>query len=276
MGARLNAAIAAGQECIFCGDPVSSEEHVWPHWLKDSKTIDHTPVNHTQSQILVTVDPIGPDAVVLNTRKFDVKRRGGAATNRKEPVVCAPGNNGWMSRLEKKTKKILLLMIDDEPRNLDKDDQRTIARWADKVVMVWETTAPDIAVTTPEDRLRVMNESPVRPARRTQVWIGRTEHSPTITELRTLHPKFLHLGGNGETERVRVAVFVLGYVCLVVTSSASRVSEPPPVLAEQMSDRLTRIWPATSPSVHWPPSASMTSEDLEAARMSLQDVNLLF
>ena len=184
MGARLNAAIAAGQECIFCGDRVSSEEHVWPHWLKDSKTIDHTPVNHTQSQILVTVDPIGPDAVGPNTRKFDVKRRGGAATNRKEPVVCAPCNNGWMSRLEKKTKKILLPMIDDEPRNLDRDDQRTIARWADKVVMVWETTAPDIAVTTPEDRLRVTTKSPVRPARRTQVWIGRTEHSPTITELR--------------------------------------------------------------------------------------------
>jgi hypothetical protein len=276
MGARLRAAIAAGQKCIFCGDLVSSEEHVWPEWLKKSKTIDHTPVNHTQSQTFVNVVPIGPDAVMLSPQ-LDEKLRGGAATNRKEPVVCAPCNNGWMSRLEKKTKPIMLPMIDDEPRELDKDDQRTIARWVDKVVMVWETTAPDKAVTTPDDRLRVMNESQPRPARRTQLWIGRTEHSPTITQLRHSYAKRLHLDGSGETEKMRADVFVVGYVCLVVTGSASRAYEPPAVLAEHMSDRLTRIWPATRQSVHWPPSATMTTEDLEAARTSVGgDVQVLF
>lgn len=253
-------------------------EHLWPDWLKDSKTIDHTPVNHTHSQSFFNTVPVGPQAAMI-VPDFDEKRRGGAVTNRKEPVVCGPCNTQWMSRLENKTKPILLPMIDDESQELDEDDQRTIARWADKLMMVFETTSPKTAVTTQQDRLRVMNES--QPALRTQVWIGRTEHSPHITEWRHnsvvlgSHNSML-LGSNGETEKLRVDVLVVGYVCLVVTGSASRVYEPAAAFTNQLSDRLVRIWPITRQSVHWPPPAAMTAEDIQTARMSSLNMQVRF
>ena len=126
-GGRVRAARRAGKQCIFCGDLVGSGEHILPDWLKHSKTVDHTAVNHTQSQTLIRAVPIAPDAVVLTT-DLDEQRHGGPATKRKEPVVCAPCNNGWMSRLETKAKPILLPIVDDEPQELDEDAQRTIAR----------------------------------------------------------------------------------------------------------------------------------------------------
>jgi hypothetical protein len=272
-GKRLRAARRAGKKCIFCGDPVGSGEHLLPDWLKHSKTIDHTQVNHTQSQTFMEVVRVRDDSAVI-IPNFDEKRRGGAATNRKEPVVCGPCNNGWMSNLENKTKPILLPMIDDESRALNEEDQRTIARWADKVVMVVETTGPKSAVTTHQDRLRVMDESQPRPALRTQLWIGRTEHSPRLA-----HPLHTYLkvgGSNGEIEKLRVDVLILGYVCLVVTGSESRVYEPAPIFADQMSDRLVRIWPITSQSVQWPPPATMTTEDIETARASIYEMQVRF
>jgi hypothetical protein len=52
--------------------------------------------------------------------------------------------------------------------------------------------------------------------------------------------------------------------------------EPAPVFAEQLSDRLVRIWPITSQSVHWPPPATMTAEDIQTARTSITDMQVRF
>ena len=272
-GNRLRAARRAGKKCIFCGDLVGSGEHILPDWLKHSKTVDHTAVNHTQSQTFIRAVPIAPDAAVITT-DLDEQRHGGPPTKRKEPVVCGPCNNGWMSKLENKTKPILLPIVDDEPRELDEDAQRTIARWADKMVMVFETTKPASAITTQEDRVRVMNEAQPRPALRTQVWIGRTEQSPQIIGPRHSYVKVLC--GTGETENLRLDIVVVGYVCLVVTGSVSRAYEAATVITDQLSDRLVRIWPITHETVHWPPPATMTADDIQTARTSITDMQVRF
>lgn len=140
--------------------------------------------------------------------------------------------------------------------------------------MVYETTNPASAVTTQQDRLRVMNEAQPRPALRTQVWIGRTEHSPQIVGPRHRYVKML--SGTGETEQLRLDVVIVGYMCLVVTGSQSRAYESADVITHQLSDRLVRIWPVTQRSVHWPPAATMTAEDIEAALASIHDMQARF
>lgn len=85
-------------------------------------------------------------------------------------VVCKACNNGWMSRLQERTKPILVPLLKGEWAPLTKQDQKTLAAWATMFTMVLEFADPNTLVTPPEqrDQFRLTQEPPQGWA----VWVG--------------------------------------------------------------------------------------------------------
>jgi hypothetical protein len=106
--------------CLFCTAKVNSKEDAWPLWL-----VERFPSTG-------------------RARMF-TERRGGqlsdwAMNKPKLPVkwVCKLCNNGWMSRMESKTKSIMESILDDKVNEMDSSGQSTLGVWAVKTAMVLE------------------------------------------------------------------------------------------------------------------------------------------
>jgi len=120
------------KQCIFCNDSKSfkSKEHVFPQWVLEELDCRNTvrPFSETQIQN-VNNDQTNFD------RKTKVRKNFG---NHVSPFVCDDCNNGWMSRLESKTKPILLPLINGTASlgSLSKEEKILISRWAAKTTCV--------------------------------------------------------------------------------------------------------------------------------------------
>lgn len=265
-GNRLRAARRAGKRCIFCGDPVGSQEHLWPDWLKDSTIVDHTPVNHQQFQLWNVVTPGDPIAVIHH----DLKKHDGPPTKHKEPEVCAGCNNGWMSRLENKTKPALLTMIDGGSSELGPHDQRILARWADKTAMVHETTSAESVVSRQEDRVRVMQEDDPAPAQHTRVWIGGADTPTVIPAMRARSVR--GITPSGVVDGVRSVVLAAGHVVLyVVSTTVPDLATDIPSAVGALNDKLMQIWPVAHQEISWPPTHLLSGNDIDVLADSIHE-----
>src|SRR5712691_7894058 len=114
--------------CIFCGGAGLSKEHVWPVWTQDYMPFTHIEKSMRREDF---------DNNKQVTRVMTTQQQGHMSTT-KARVVCKRCNNGWMSRLEKKAKPILIPLIRGEKKTLDKESQKIVAAWIAKTVMVAE------------------------------------------------------------------------------------------------------------------------------------------
>ena len=134
-------------ECAFCGAIVTgklSEEHVFPDWLIQELPTDKEAIRERK---LLT---LGPNIELIADRS---RSEGPAAAPSKVRAVCRDEcNGGWMSRMERRIKPILLPLIHDVAHTVSVDDQRRIALWAIKTTMMLEYTDDQTRVTTPEQR----------------------------------------------------------------------------------------------------------------------------
>lgn len=268
-GNRLRAARRADKRCIFCGDLVGSQEHLWSDWLKHSTVVDHTSVNHDQVQITNTFasSDVGQIAIITP----DWTRHSGSPTKHKKPEVCAKCNNGWMSRLENQTKPALLAMVDGESRTLGALEQRTVARWADKTAIVHETTSVKTLISRPEDRVRIMQEDDPTPAQHTRVWIGRAD-TPTVSpSSRARSVRAVELE-TGEVGGMRSVVLAVGYVVLyVVGATFTDFAADVPSAVEALGNKLMRIWPIAQQNAAWPPVELLSSSDIDVLADSIHE-----
>lgn len=268
-GNRLRQARKQGQRCMFCGDPVGSQEHVWPRWLRKHTGLDCSGVNHTQRQQEIVMGG-SPRRTMI--RQPSVKVHSGATVSRKLPVVCRDRcNGGWMSRLEIQAMPLLGPLIDGTPTVLATDEQQILSRWADKTVMVMEATSPASRISSQADRQRVMDESNPAPAVHTRVWVGHNAARPHNAELRG-HRTFsqgLVTPADGSAG-IRSDVLTVGQVLfLVVSSSVDEWALLAPSALGQLAGKLVQIWPAGA-GVQWPPPESFdTDQEVELLADSL-------
>jgi hypothetical protein len=104
--------------CVFCGQGVVSNEHVWPKWIREEVALRYGNVKWDALR----------DGKVRSTPVLDaqVKR------------VCETCNNGWMSDLEGRAKPVLVpMMFGALPQiSLSPEDQGVVALWAYKTVLM--------------------------------------------------------------------------------------------------------------------------------------------
>jgi hypothetical protein len=198
------------------------------------------------------------------------QRHSGPSISRKLHVVCARCNNGWMSRLQKATKKFLLPMIDGTPTTLDRQQQLILSRWADQTAVVTEFSSPDNLVSSPEDRQRIMDDEDPSPALRTQVWIGANGGQLAEATSKARSAKILP-NPKGIRGGMRTHLAVAGHFAFYVVGATTDFYDGylPTDLAKHDGGKLIQIWPTTQESVEWPPQMKLSAKEYDLLGNSL-------
>jgi hypothetical protein len=107
--------------CLFCeGTPVSLE-HVWPEWTA-AVWVDAPSYTHdykSGDELIRSWPALGPDVTAK--------------------VVDKNCNDGWMSTLETRAKPLLVPMARGESVRLDEAEQKILALWALKTVLMFKS-----------------------------------------------------------------------------------------------------------------------------------------
>jgi hypothetical protein len=103
------------RRCAFCGssDPLSNE-HVFADWIGRSLGVTDAPGQQTMGRAR---NPVPTPSWSGTPFQMTVGS------------VCADCNNGWISRLETETSRILGPMLSGTPRRPTSDDQTLLPRW---------------------------------------------------------------------------------------------------------------------------------------------------
>jgi hypothetical protein len=102
------------RECVFCGGPANSREHVWPQWVS----------RHFVGRLSLVDVSRGVPPRSMHILDAQVRR------------VCQGCNGGWMSQLEAQAKPLLEPMFDGKPVTLGADQQAVLAAWTVKTLMM--------------------------------------------------------------------------------------------------------------------------------------------
>jgi hypothetical protein len=176
--------------------------------------------------------------------------------------VCGTCNNGWMSRLETENIPIIGSMFQDLSIPLDEAQQHTVAVWAVKTTMMFESTkgrkAENRFYTRKEGvNLRASREIP----NLTRIWIGRIAGS----HLNQTGTDFALLSGSTRIGTASVSTIIAGYFVtqIVTIHPASELAKQSMIELHlkpgDWDTMLISIWPVEQPTVTWPPNASFTN-----------------
>jgi len=139
---RVKRAQASVTACVFCGATPLHYEHVWPKWLLKQVF----PPNFKARKAFGRY----PGLQSFNAKSVAVKLA----------LVCQPVcNGGWMKNLEDNAKPLLRPWIKGSRQQPDLDQQRCLATWAVKTVMMLQFT---------------QNIYPIRPAHFKQLFARQT------------------------------------------------------------------------------------------------------
>jgi len=238
--------------CIFCGEPATTKEHVFPAWLMRA-VADRTKTAH-----------------MVLTLGFEQKRpfvQRGAGLGISVRHLCSECNNVRLSQLETPAKTYLLPMLRDVAMPLDSDAQAIIAAWMVKTVMVCECIARDRAWYSDDERRNFL--STLEPPKRTAVWIGRSTHSGwslSVSRKVAFGKGWPFKDGIVATFAIDHLVFQVVAVTLqaghhyngTVTFKSTNVVDP-------WAQRLFQCWPTRPGAPIWPPAlpATANEEDVE-------------
>ena len=150
------------RRCIFCGNSSTTKEHVWSKW----------------TYAFVPREALKHDRIRTSTSRNDARIAGittakaynGGVNTIKLKVVCGPCNNGWMSKLDKAAKRVLIPLITGDAALLAESDQALVAAWIAMKIMVCEFEEPETVVTPQSEREHVMRTQSA-PAT-WQIWIA--------------------------------------------------------------------------------------------------------
>ncbi len=155
--------------CAFCGSKDSlTQEHVWADWLKE-----HLPhLRRGRSNHAISGWRSDPE----RGTRYQPTMKGRLRHGRSPPmsvlkVVCGLCNNGWMSRLQRRARPVLLPFLAGEWPKLSAQGQRTLASWATMAAMVIEFADMDTIVTPQAHREQFREEH--TPPEGWVIWVGR-------------------------------------------------------------------------------------------------------
>ncbi len=171
----------------------------------------------------------------------------------KTNAVCLHCNNGWLSQLETEASPILRPLLLGEPACLTGPEQRVVATWSYKTVLLFQMLRPKSARVIPEHRFRELYESG-RPPTDARVWLaspaGNNAMHETSAEINLAGANNLNVSGF-------FSPLALGRLLALC---AGRLSPGPERLTvgSAVDPRITvQIWPASVRPAYWPPETSL-------------------
>nr|MDT0658976.1 hypothetical protein [Micromonospora sp. DSM 115978] len=144
------------RKCVFCGVSGGlTAEHVFGDWI--SRTMNLPP----EYELLHEMDGPIRGYRQRRTRKIDIKAK----------VVCSSCNNGWMSQIESRAKRVLLPLFGGRHTVLDNDDIKAARIWITKTAILTAFVSPGIeSVVTRELTKRFYENRESFPCE--NAWIG--------------------------------------------------------------------------------------------------------
>jgi hypothetical protein len=148
--------------CIFCGKVRKlTEEHLLGKWLKELFIAAGLPIGGAYSKLGFVGEDIPRSERLYPTALFEQTVR----------AVCETCNNGWMSQLEGAVQPFLGAMIlRGQQTRLTRHDQRHLAAWAVKTLLVSQRMQPDKRVIP--DSVYDEFYKAQTPADKHMVWLG--------------------------------------------------------------------------------------------------------
>ncbi len=227
--------------CKFCGGEGLSDEHIFAKWIGRLLAKDVPP----GARYVFRHRSAHPEAGVAEHDKT------ASLPAYRTRSFCTRCNNGWMSRLEERVRPILEPLILGEPRTLSRSDQETLAFWATKTLLGFQSIDhPTTKWARPED-YAALHEAQA-PLPYSQVWLGATDDGgggwQRAHEIRLRGNTSDRIDGFGATLSIGHAVFYLliGYGRRVGTR-----------LRYQAAFALKEIWPSAREELKWPPAVRL-------------------
>jgi hypothetical protein len=240
--------------CIFCGSPNLTWEHVFPRWT-------HKYMPPRQKGRVEAFNGVSyPERSDTSTFRLPGQLRDWQ-------VRCVCGgphtscNNGWMRQIEDAARPIMVPLILGQETRITPDQQQVIATWAVLKAIVGEYGHAQHAATHHMQRKYLMHHS-IPPTHGWAVWIGSFERDKWIAEW-VVRP-FLLLSERVAARRngpeatyynAHTTTQTLGKLLIHVMHA------PMPSLIEDWrfsfptGASFFRIWPAVDFSLKWPGSA---------------------
>jgi len=244
--ARLSRMAPTQAACIFCGqtDGQLTYEDVYPKWIRKVLGIKGKRVTLEQGGL--------SRRPVRVTRNLTVRLGG----------VCAGCNNGWMSRLETSTRKVMAPAMQGREVHLSSGDQALVALWATKMALLLERSMIDIRGRgfAPASHFKWLHDNHSPPPT-TRVWIGAVRDFGD-------HPAWGHtatMQHGAEISEGYLAAFTVGHVLFQVLGienlTVRPVGDGPIALPLRDGRYLVPIWPDLLPEVIWPPPSVFANVD---------------
>lgn len=234
--------------CVFCGvDGRMTAEHVFPRWLYDAQPPGTDGVRSTVEQ--------GPTNRDFTTRQWD-----GAGYDWTVRAVCAACNNGWLSQMEGRAKRVLTPMIQGHHTRLHAQTRSVLAAWAAKTVLVSHAKEPKSRV--PQAHYQQLCAEQLAPAG-TSIWVAAVDPGPARLVSLRHYDVSLSSPPNGIRYGAYCGTISVGHVVLQVLGHDG-VHEIARVPTKAAAAVLHRIWPPPARTTTWPAGRRVDLDGLAA------------
>lgn len=241
-------------KCIFCNGASGTrltKEHIFPDWLRR-----FFPRSPTDSHTHGRTSWVGLEPSTTFTQKQ------GQAGSRRVKVVCQKCNNEWLSDLEKRTKPLLLMLINGLPFTLDADAQVALATWAAKTIMAAEFVQPDKVAIPPEERASLMRNL-VPPDGGWWIWMAGSQGVEWRTGIHHFSARINVTPVDLETpDIVNLQSTTIGIGGLLIHAISTTVPGHSFALSNPDRSDLRPIWPQPTAAITWPRPRLLTDENI--------------
>jgi hypothetical protein len=241
-------------------------EHVWGDWIakhaKDDADLNKVRLGHTI---------LGQHG---EPRSQSVSTRAGGPLRSTVPVVCAPCNSGWLSRIQNTSKSYLIPLIEGRrDQVIGPDAQTALATWATMATITGENIlrSPTSIAVPQSDRNAFMDTA--MPLDGWSIWIGhyRRLHWKVswvhacipIVATDVIRKPEPHAGIDQPNTQWTTMVVGNLYLHIVSSSTIQDVIQGWRWhTAPRAAGRLVQIWPNKESVIVWPPP-SLTDQDAQ-------------
>lgn len=241
--------------CMFCGRiGQMSKEHAWSQWLGRDIEVD------SAQTTLTTGFARTGEGLLSKTPNRHVTKKASVLTTRVREV-CAPCNNGWMSRLETAVRPLLeRLWAPSYPfcrTTVGVDDAAVLAAWATKTAWVREKAEGPTLTSTPQMRRNLADTR--LPPDLTTVWFARFDGSNEFASYLTQSEVTQQEKAWDTGDSRQVLVSAMSFRGLSV---AVRTDNGPGVIPMTLpGDVWHTVWP-TIAAVQWPPARAANDDNV--------------
>lgn len=243
------------RECIFDKGTPLTREHAIPQWIHEYL-------------------PGGGELRVARGSGEEWKAK---ALNLTVARVCESCNHGWMSRLEGRSKPLLIDPIRQRERIWTPKEQRTVATWAYKTALMCSLASGH--TRAPDAHYRHLRKK-LHPPGTVQIWAAAHAATPGAEEFQVavIQSRGMLLEGrrSGLKANGYAVTIGIGHLAFQIFGTDSRQHfqlNAPSIYGATADQYEVRIWPAQARSVKWPPSRGFDTGALLAYSQRFESVS---